>query len=161
MPSNSVRHTSAAQSPASDPGPLDFAGLDDLLGFQARMAHVAIYRDFNASLADLQISQRHTALLWLIGANPGVSQAALGATLGMDSATMVGVIDRLEKDGRVMRKLSRVDRRRRELYLTPAGAKLLQKVKKAVVRHDQRFKTRFNERDLAALMDGLQKISGS
>src|SRR5690606_29535409 len=100
-----------------------------------------------------------TALLWLIGANPGVSQAALGATLGMDSATMVGVIDRLEKDGRVIRKQSTADRRRRELYLTPAGARDLRKIKMAVARHDQRFKARFAAPELAALMDGLRKIS--
>lgn len=160
MPGTSERLMPADHSPAAELERLVFDGLDELLGFRVRMAHVAIYRDFNASLAELQISQRHTAMLWLIGANPGISQVELSAALGMDSATMVGVIDRLEKDGRVIRKPSSIDRRRRELHLTPAGVKLLQKVKKAVARHDQRFKARFSARELAALMEGLRKVSG-
>lgn len=159
MPSRPERVPSAPPSEKMEPRPLEFGGLDDLLGFRLRMAHVAIYRDFNASLAELQVTQRHTALLWLVGANPGVSQAELSAALGMDSATMVGVIDRLEKDGRVIRKLSTADRRRRELHLTPAGTKLLQRVKKAVAVHDERFQAQFTKQELAALMRALGKIT--
>lgn len=158
MPSKPAGLTPA---PSDSPqlAPLDFDGLDELLGFRARMAHVAIYRDFNASLAELQITQRHTAILWLIGANPGVSQRALGAALNMDSATMVGVIDRLEKDGRVIRRQSTADRRRRELHLTPTGMKLLQQTKKAVARHERRLKARFKDQELATLLEGLRKLS--
>jgi DNA-binding MarR family transcriptional regulator len=158
MPSKS-EHLTPAAAETQQRAALDFDELDNLLGFRVRMAHVAMYRDFNVALATLQVSQRHTAMLWLIGANPGVSQADLGAALGMDSATMVGVIDRLEKDGRVIRKPSRSDRRRRELHLTPAGVKLLQQVKKAVHRQDQHFKALFDRDEFSTFMECLRTLT--
>jgi len=161
MTAKSQPLTSLAPVDGPQRAPLAFDGLDDLLGFRARMAHVAMYRDFNVALTELGVSQRQTAILWLIGANPGASQAELGAALGMDSATMVGVIDRLENEGRVIRKLSQADRRRRELHLTPAGVKLLQQVKATVTRQDQRFKAQFSAPDLEILLDGLRRIADS
>ena len=92
---------------------LDFDGLDELLGFRVRVAHVAMYRDFNASLADLQITQRHTAMLWLIGANPGLSQAEVGAhgtTAGPGQLTELADPDRRTQRPFRQRQVIRVKR---------------------------------------------------
>ena len=78
-----------------------------------------MHRDFMAAVAGLELTQKQTATLWLIQANPGVSQVSVAAALGMDRATMMSITDRLEERGFVIRKRSTVDRRRQELYLTP------------------------------------------
>jgi DNA-binding MarR family transcriptional regulator len=136
-----------------------FDDLDALLGYRIRRAQAAFYRDYIAAVAGLDLTQRQTATLWLINANPGVSQASLAATLGMDRATMMSVIDRLDNRGFVNRRRSTADRRRQELSLTPAGQSILRKVKARIAVHERRFTGCFKPAELAALMSALAKIA--
>jgi DNA-binding MarR family transcriptional regulator len=123
-----------------------------------RRAQGAMHRDFMAAVASLGLTQKQCAALWLIHANPAVSQAEVAAALGMDRATMMAVIDRLESRGFVIRKRSSVDRRRQDLYLTPAGQAALKKAKKRIAEHEERFREQFSEAELAALFEALKKF---
>jgi len=139
---------------------LMFEDLDGLLGYRLRRAQGAMHRDFMASVADLELTQKQAATLWLISANPGVSQVGVAAALGMDRATMMSITDRLEERGLVIRKRSDVDRRRQELYLTPAGISRLRKVKTRIAEHEARIKSLFKPAELAALLSALRKLQG-
>ncbi len=153
--------TSAKSRPADDElgGPeLMFEQLDGLLGYRLRRAQGAMHRDFMATIAGLELTQKQAATLWLINANPGVAQVSLAAGLGMDRATMMAVTDRLEDRGLLVRKRSMVDRRRQELYLTPAGQGALRKAKARITEHEQRFKSLFKPAELAALLSALEKF---
>ena len=137
---------------------LMFEELDGLLGYRLRRAQGAMHRDYMATVADLELTQKQTATLWLINANPGVSQVSVAAALGMDRATMMSITDRLEERTLVIRKRSTVDRRRQELYLTPAGITRLRKVKARIKEHEARVKARFKPAELTALLAALQKF---
>jgi len=151
--------TNTAEAVELDDGPiLSLDGLPELIGFHLRLAHVAVYRDFSEALADLDLTQKQCATLQLIGANPGASQVDLAATLGTDRATMMAIIDRLQARGFVLRKRSIEDRRRQELHLTPDGERILVQAKDAIAEHEERFKSRFNARELATLVDALRRI---
>src|SRR5215471_19221744 len=89
---------------------LMFEELDGLLGYRLRRAQGAMHRDYIASVEGLALTQKQTATLWLVSANPGVSQVSVAAALGMDRATMMSITDRLEERGLVIRKRSSVDR---------------------------------------------------
>jgi DNA-binding MarR family transcriptional regulator len=135
-----------------------FEALDSLLGYHLRRAQGAMHRNFMASVGELNLTQKQTATLWLISANPGVSQVSVAGALDMDRATMMAVTDRLEERGLLVRKRSSVDRRRQELYLTAAGTTLLRKVKARITEHEQRFKTLFDHAELERLVSALKKI---
>jgi len=137
---------------------LMFEELDGLLGYRMRRAQGAMHRDYVASVAGLDLTQKQTATLWLINANPGVSQVSVAAALGMDRATMMAVTDRLEDRSLLVRKRSTVDRRRQELYLTPAGQSMLRKVKARITEHEERFKALFKPAELATLLAALEKF---
>lgn len=137
---------------------LMFEELDGLLGYRLRRAQGAMHRDYMATVADLELTQKQTAALWLINANPGVSQVSVATALGMDRATMMSITDRLEERGMVIRKRSSVDRRRQELYLTPAGITRLRKVKARIAGHEARIKALFKPAELTALLAALQKF---
>lgn len=149
-----------AESTAEDlQGPeLMFEELDGLLGYHMRRAQGAMHRDYMASVAGLDLTQKQTATLWLINSNPGVSQVSIANALGMDRATMMSVTDRLEDRGLLIRKRSEVDRRRQELYLTPAGQSMLRKVKSRIAEHEGRFKSLFKPAELASLLAALKKF---
>jgi MarR family transcriptional regulator, organic hydroperoxide resistance regulator len=137
---------------------LMFQDLDGLLGYHLRRAQGAMHRDYMAAVAGLELTQKQTATVWLIQANPGVAQVSVAAALGMDRATMMSVTDRLEERGLVIRKRSIVDRRRQELYLTPAGQSVLRKVKARIVEHEERIKAMFKPAELEALLSALKKF---
>jgi MarR family transcriptional regulator, organic hydroperoxide resistance regulator len=137
---------------------LMFEELDSLLGYCLRRAQGAMHRDFMAAVSELELTQKQTATLWLISANPGVSQVSVAAALDMDRATMMSITDRLEERGLVIRKRSSVDRRRQELYLTPAGISRMRKVKTRIAEHEARAKALFKPAELAALLEALKKF---
>jgi DNA-binding MarR family transcriptional regulator len=137
---------------------LMFEDLDGLLGYRLRRAQGAMHRDFMATVAEFELTQKQTATLWLISANPGVSQVDVASALDMDRATMMSITDRLEERGLVIRKRSSVDRRRQELYLTPAGITRFRKVKARISEHEARVKALFKPAELAALLESLAKF---
>ena len=139
---------------------LDLGDLPELLGFHLRLAHVAMHRDFTAAMAELDLTQKQCATLRLIGANSGVSQVDLAATLGTDRATMMAVIDRLEERGLVVRRRSTSDRRRQELRLTDKGEKTLSQARRVIAQHEKRFTGRFTAAELKGLVLALSRIHG-
>ena len=141
-----------------DDARLSFEKLDGLLGYRLRRAQGAMHRDYMAAVSGLDLTQKQTATLWLIHGNRGVSQVEIAAALGMDRATMMSVVDRLEERSLVIRKRSTTDRRRQELYLSPAGQNILRKVKARIAKHEERVKSLFTPPELEALLAALQKI---
>ncbi len=157
MPRNSNVKPEDADGTLEGPE-LMFEELDGLLGYRLRRAQGAMHRDYMATVAELELTQKQTATLWLINANPGVSQVSVATALGMDRATMMSITDRLEERGLVIRKRSSVDRRRQELYLTPAGISRLRKVKTRIAEHEARIKSLFKPAELAAFLEALKKF---
>ena len=137
---------------------LRLGGLDALLGYRLRRAQGSAHRDYIATVAELKLTQKQTAVLWLVACTPGVAQVEIGAALAMDRATTMAVIDRLEERGLVVRKRSSADARRRELSATAAGERLLAKVKTRIASHESRMKSRLSSQELDTLMRLLQKL---
>ncbi len=154
-------NASAASTPAEaadTAAVMNFDDLDQVLGFHVRQAQGTMHRRVITVLARVELTQKHAATLWLVGANPGTSQIALGGALRMDRATTMAIIDKLEGRGLVVRQRSLVDRRRHELFLTPAGQKMLVKVKSLIKEHERQFAERFTQAELATLVSLLQRI---
>jgi len=132
--------------------------LDGFLGYRLRRAETVMHRDFIGALADLGLTQKQAATLWLINSHPGVAQVSVAAALDMDRATMMAIVDRLEDRSLVIRKRSADDRRRQELYLTPAGQSTLRKAKARIAKHEERFTALFTAAELEFLLTALQRL---
>jgi len=157
MPREIPANLPGRPAPAERRG-LALGRLEGILGFHIRMAAAAIYRDFAASLGPLELTQKQFAVLDLIAGNSEPSQADLGAALGMDRATMMALVDRLEGRGLLQRRRSTTDRRRLALALTPAGAELLTKAQTAVATHELRFTSRYDKAELEQLIGALRRL---
>jgi DNA-binding MarR family transcriptional regulator len=157
MPRNANSQLDEQSEPLEGPS-LMFEELDGLLGYRLRRAQGAMHRDFMAAVASLDLTQKQAATLWLINSNPGVAQVAVAAALGMDRATTMAIVDRLEDRRLVIRQRSRTDRRRQELYLTPAGQSALRKAKARIAKHEERFKSLFTAAELESLLTALQRL---
>ena len=139
---------------------LSLGRLDDLLGFHLRMASAVVARDFAEALADLGLTQKQCAVLELIAANPQVSQIDMAARLGMDRATMMALVDRLDERGLLVRTPSQRDRRRQELSLSETGQELLRNARRRIATHERRFLDRLGEAKAERLMSLLREVYG-
>ena len=158
MASRRLDSTASAPVAATTGSALDYSGLDELLGYRLRRAQGAVHRDYLTTLGPLKLTQKQTAVLWLVQGNPGVAQGAIGNALGMDRATMMALVDRLEGRGLLRRSRSRIDARRRELHATPAGLHLLEQVRDRIRRHETRIKREFNPAELRTLQRLLERL---
>lgn len=152
------RERKTAQPETSEKPALRHNKLDDSVGFQLRTAYVAVRRHFEAAMERLDLTQKQTSVLWLIDANPAVSQIALANELGMDRASMMAIVDRLEERGLIVRKRSAEDGRRQELYVTAKGRKTLAQAKTAIQEHEKWITSKFTKAELAAFVDGLKRL---
>lgn len=140
------------------PAELDLALLPGLIGYQLRLTQLAIFNDFGTSVHDQELSPGRFGVLVLIGSNPGLTQSSLAAATQLDRSTMVAVIDQLEERGLVERRASPNDRRSNALWLTAAGKKLLQGMKRRVKAHEKHIAAALGVDDTTRLIDMLERI---
>ena len=97
------------------------------VGFLASSIGYAVSRRFRQTLAPLELEPREFALLRAVGVAEGQSQQAIGERLQIPPSRMVAFVDALEGRSLLERRHNPLDRRTRELHLTPAGRQLLER----------------------------------
>ncbi len=132
--------------------------LPGLIGYQLRLAQLAVFGDFAAELKEFDISPGRFGVLVLISANPGMTQSLLASATQLDRSTMVAVIDQLEARGLVERRASPTDRRSNALVLTEPGEKLLKLLKRRIKQHEARIATAMTPAETATLVELLTRI---
>jgi|JI10StandDraft_1071094.scaffolds.fasta_scaffold1732260_1 DNA-binding MarR family transcriptional regulator len=138
--------------------PLGAAWLQGLLGFQIAAARKAVLRDFGDRFARIDLTLQQFATLNLIKLHPGAPQVALASQLGVDRATMMTMIDRLEGRGLLTRERSKTDRRRQEVILTRAGEAMVEEARALILAHEAQFTARFTADELDLMFDFLRRL---
>jgi DNA-binding MarR family transcriptional regulator len=86
-------------------------------------------RRIDAACAELlarhDLSEGRLAALLAASAEPGITPRALSDRLEVTSATVTGLLDRLERDGLIVRQPHATDRRTHTLTTTTAGEQLI------------------------------------
>jgi MarR family transcriptional regulator, lower aerobic nicotinate degradation pathway regulator len=89
---------------------------------------------------------------------PGTDQRTLAASIGLDTSTVAGVVDRLEARGLLQRSLSPADKRVRLLSLTAEGESVLQALVPYMQRAQQRMLAPLPKAERAEFMRMLQVL---
>jgi DNA-binding MarR family transcriptional regulator len=138
--------------------PLNVGILPNLLGYNVRRAHMALWRDFNRTVGTGIVRPGLFSMLVLIDENPGIAQIEIAVQLAVDKATIVGLIRLLQKQGWIERRRSRADRRRQDLYLTVQGRHELATLRREMLEHEARFTNLFSRQELMQFFDFLRRI---
>jgi DNA-binding MarR family transcriptional regulator len=139
---------------------LDHGLLPTLLGYQLRLAQLAVFRDFEASVGALGISPGRVGVLVLVDANPGLAQSRLAEAVDLDRSTLVPLLDRFEAEGLLERRAG-PDRRTNGLWLTATGRRYLTRVKKQVLEHEARILAPLDASEQRVLADLLARIANA
>lgn len=95
------------------------------LGFLITRIHLRMHRGFSEALEPLQIVPAHFGLLTTVATLGPVPQAEISRRLGVSGASVVQMVDDLEKRGLVERKRLEWDRRTQVVHLRPGAGKVL------------------------------------
>ena len=94
---------------------------------------------------DAGLHPYHHAILAALDAGSHETQGSIADALGYDKGQLVGLLDELEDAGLVSRQRDQADRRRQIVQMTPAGRKMLDKLRRLSAHVEDDF--------LAALSD--------
>lgn len=113
--------------------------LRTLPGHYVRRIHQQVVALYTQEVAKLNITPVQYSTLQTICNQPGIDQKTLASIVGSDTATIGGVIDRLEARGLVMRNVAPHDRRARLITPTEDGVRMLEKVIPCMLKSQKRF----------------------
>ncbi len=103
---------------------------------------------------------REFGVLNVLARNPGITQQGVGHEAGVDPSTMVATLDRLEERGLAERRPHPDDRRKRSIYLTPAGEETLREGRKVATVVGREAFARLSADERKQLHALLRKLSG-
>jgi DNA-binding MarR family transcriptional regulator len=113
--------------------------LRSLPGHFARRVQQLAVALFVQEVGDLNLTPVQYSSLHTICNQPGIDQKTLANTIGYDTSTIAGVIDRLEARGLVARNVSPYDRRARQVTPTEKGIQTLAAVVPRMLKSQQRL----------------------
>ena len=133
MPAAEEAATSGDSPPAPpSPGRPDsetgLGGLENMLGFNLRLAQEASFAAFARRTGQSDLRPGRFAILRIIAANSGLSQTALSAAAGRDKSTLTPALADLEKRGLIQRRRAPQDRRSYALFVTAEGEAVLREL---------------------------------
>jgi|SRR5271163_174182 len=114
---------------------------------------------FAQAIATVELGPPHAGILRAIADEPGRSQQALSAQLGMLPSRVVVYVDELEERGYVERRRNPHDRRLHALYLTAAGKKLMRKLSELARQHELRLTAALDPEQRGALRTLLAAVA--
>jgi DNA-binding MarR family transcriptional regulator len=108
-------------------------------GHLIRRAHQVAVAVFMEEAGGFDVTPVQFAILNALIDDPGEDQVTLAGNVAFDAATFGSVIGRLETKGWVRREPDGSDRRRKLLWITPAGQEAALQMKRAVARAQGRI----------------------
>ncbi|ALK09451.1 MarR family winged helix-turn-helix transcriptional regulator [Blastochloris viridis] len=147
-----------ADDAATDTDALDLSGLNAVVGYALRRAQLAVFEDFIARFAVLDLKPAQYSVLLVIGENPGRKQAEIAATLGIQRPNFVAMLDELERRGLAERMPSATDRRSHALVLTRAGNDLLARARALQDEQERELARRLGPGGRETLVALLQRL---
>lgn len=148
----------AATSPATVPFTPETSALQQILGLHISLARSRVYRHFSETFADLNLTQKQVAILWLIDEYAGISQIEIARFLQVDRSTMMQIVNRLQARDLLYRDAREGDRRSQALHLTHAGREILGEARAAIAAHEQWLKSRFTQAEIDTVVSLMGRI---
>jgi len=137
---------------------VDLGVMKESVSFQLRHASWAAQNAFALRFAASDHVPRQYSVLYLIGANPGISVKALAAAIGVDQSTLAPTLNVCEDRGWIRRERGRPDRRVTALELTEQGRVVLGELQAKLEAHEAMVTAGLSRAERLQLLDLLRKV---
>lgn len=99
-------------------------GLNAFIGFNLRAAMKKIDKNLSSRLDEHRVTIPQSFILYCLQEENGVTLKEIGARTMIDSSSMTVLVDKLEKDKLVERRLDPQDRRAIRVFITEKGVQV-------------------------------------
>lgn len=133
---------------------------ENSMGFVVNMTAKAFQKSFDIELrknAGVSLSQWRVVGALVI--QPGLTQKEIADKVGIEGATLVPVIDKMEKEGLLKRKPDSSDRRVNRIYLTQKADSLWESMVECALKIRKSSTKNISENDIQTTLETLRKIS--
>ncbi|MBN1573251.1 MAG: MarR family transcriptional regulator [Deltaproteobacteria bacterium] len=130
----------------------------DCICFKLAKASQTAIRFWSQKVANLNITVVQAMILRFLHEQDQITSRELGERTMLDSATLTGVIDRLESVGHVRREHNPKDRRSILIRLTAKGREVGERLDGLMEEANREFLSEFTGEEGAALRDYLDRI---
>ncbi len=114
---------------------------------------------FARRLRELRLAPPHAGILNFLDRNPGITQQALAALLGIVPSGLVALLDEMEVRLLIERRINRNDRRRRSLYLSEEGRRTMHEIAEISRKHQRDLVAALSEDEQRQFGELLQRIA--
>jgi MarR family transcriptional regulator, transcriptional regulator for hemolysin len=129
------------------------------IGLQLATTAKAVSRAFNDRLAEAGGSLPTWLILSSLKGDAWRTQLDLARAVGIEGPTLTRHLDGLEEQGLVRRVRDAADRRAVNVELTPAGERLFDELRQAVVGFNRRLTAGLSETDLDSARKTLDRLN--
>ena len=138
----------------------DFGGLESLLSFYIRRVNIAVSRDLDSKLSGLDVAKGTGKIgtLLIVSRHPGSRPSDIADIIVRDRSSMGRLLEKMESQGLIIRRVSPVDQRSQELYLTAKGHHLASKVIRIARKQDEDFFHMVTEYEKNIIIHACHKI---
>lgn len=137
---------------------VDTSFLENLLGYNARRASLAVIEVFLERMAPYGLKPVDFSVLSLVAHNPGITSRQLCSALGVLPPNLVGMVNALEKRELIVRQPHPRDGRAMGLHLTAAGQKLVRDAEKTAAKLESDVASRLTPAEQRTLLRLLKKV---
>jgi len=127
-------------------------------GFLVRRLHQIHMAIFLKECAAEQVTPIQWGILTIVKSQPGVGQVELAEELGLDRSNVANVVDRLTRRGVLKQTVSKLDRRKRSIAITPKGVTLMARFQPKAERAQRRLLEVLSKQERQQFMSLLSRL---
>jgi MarR family transcriptional regulator, transcriptional regulator for hemolysin len=128
------------------------------IGYWLTLTTQAYHRAVSDELAPHGITYRQSMVLGWLALEGELSQAELAAKMMVEPPTLVGILDRMERDGWIARHNCPLDRRKKLIRANPAAEPVWEKIVECATRIRAQATAGLSDRQLATLKSLLCRV---
>ena len=133
--------------------------LNQCINFLLTTAQHAVFQRLSARLAIYDITPAHYGVLSCLWEKEFVTPKQISESLCLDTSTISGVLDRMQKKDLISRLTDSEDRRSVQVTITDKGRELKEPVQQIIEEVNREIMQIFSEEDQEKLKDALWKIA--
>ena len=131
---------------------------EDSIGYWLTLATQSYHRAVADELAPHGITYRQSMVLGWLALEGTLSQTELASRMMIEPPTLVGILDRMERDGWISRHDCPTDRRKKLIRANPAAEPVWDKIVTCAMGIRRRATDGLSDRELATLKKLLRKV---
>jgi DNA-binding MarR family transcriptional regulator len=132
--------------------------LNNFICFSMRAAMKKIDRNLSSRLEAHGVSIPQSFVLLVLHEENGMTLKEIGNRTYIDSSSMTVLVDKLEKDGLVERRLDSQDRRAIRVFITPAGELVADQLRQLAYQFNSELYDLLGEGNQKEYMHGVKNI---